>query len=224
MTAPIDVLVFDTETTGLPLHDRAPLDLQPQCIEFGAALLSGRDGSVLEEISLLINPGKPLPPEIVKITGITDADLVDAPPFEAVLPRIESLFRGAAMCVAHNLPFDKNILRFELARLQRADFPWCARELCTVGAFVEQWGRRPKLTELYAATLGRPLAQQHRALSDVRALVEIVQALELWRIDGNSESSPATEQCEQPPASSSTTTPSAPPKKRRATRRTASPR
>jgi hypothetical protein len=34
------------------------------------------------------------------------------------------------------------------------------------------------MTELYEKALGHPLAQTHRALDDVHALVEIVRALE----------------------------------------------
>jgi DNA polymerase III epsilon subunit-like protein len=83
--------------------------------------------------------------------------------------------------VAHNLPFDRAIMRGELARHGVTDFPWPEREVCTVGLYKEAWGRNPKLLELYEDVLGRPLAQTHRALDDVKALVEIIQSEELWR-------------------------------------------
>lgn len=181
MTTPV-ALVFDTETTGLTLHPDADLKLQPQIIEFGAALLSLKDGSVLEQASILINPGIPLPAEITKITGLTDADLADAVNFRVALPQIERLFREAQCCVAHNLPFDRSVLRGELARLDATTFPWPERELCTVGLYKEQWGRNPRLIELYEAVMGRPLAQTHRALDDVMALVEVIQKERLWEM------------------------------------------
>ena len=171
-------LIFDTETTGLPLHAEAELQLQPQCIEFGGVLVDAA-GRVVEELSLLIDPGCSLPAEIVKITGITDADLRGAKTFARALPEIEAMFAKASAAIAHNLAFDKSIIEFELARLGRTEFPWPPRLLCTVEETMGDWGRRPKMTELYEATLGRPLAQTHRALDDTKALAEIVVALGL---------------------------------------------
>lgn len=179
MTAAI---VFDFETTGLTLHPDAPVEKQPRAIEFGAALVSLRDGAVLEEASILINPQCPITAEITKITGLTDADVRDALPFADVLPQLRRLFSGAAVAVAHNLPFDRAILRAELARAGETTFPWPPRELCTVGLYREDWGRNPRLLELYEHVFGRPLAQTHRALDDVRALVEIFREQRLWEI------------------------------------------
>lgn len=173
------IVVFDTETTGLTLHPDAPLVKQPRMIEFGAVVLDRR-GEVVEEASVLINPREPLTAEIVKITGITDADLADAPVFADALPQIRRIFEGAEMVMAHNLPFDRAILKGELARADVFDFPWPRREICTVGLYKEQWGRNPRLQELYAAIMGHPLAQTHRALDDVKALVEIIQKEAIW--------------------------------------------
>lgn len=175
-------IIFDTETTGLTLHPDADVALQPRMIEFGAVLLSLNDGSITEEASILINPGEPLTEEIIKITGITDDMLADTAHFRGALPQIERLFREAECAVAHNLPFDRAILRGELKRAALTEFPWPARELCTVGLYREEWGRNPRLTELYAAVMGRPLAQTHRALDDVQALVEIIQHERLWEM------------------------------------------
>ena len=85
--------------------------------------------------------------------------------------------------VAHNLPFDKAIIRGELARCGIEDFPWPERELCTVGLHRDAWGRNPRLVELYESVMGKPLAQTHRALDDANALVEIIQKEELWLMD-----------------------------------------
>lgn len=176
------ILLFDTETTGLTLHPDAEVRKQPRCIEFGGVLMNRHTGAVEEEISILINPGVPLEPVITKITGLTDADLKDAPSFAEALPQLRRVF-GAARCVmAHNLPFDKAIIRGELARLDCLNFPWPAQGICTVGLYKDAWGRNPKLTELYEHVMGAPLAQTHRALDDVRAMVEIVQKEELWRL------------------------------------------
>lgn len=174
------ILIFDTETTGLLPHPDADISKFPRIIEFGAVLMSGEDGSVLEEASILVNPGVPLEPTITKITGLTDEDLADQPPLTEVLPQIRRLFNEAGSVVAHNLPFDKGVLRGEMRRLAIAEWPWPKKEVCTVGLYKEIWGRNPKLLELYEYVLGKPLAQTHRALEDVQAMVEIIQAEGVW--------------------------------------------
>lgn len=176
------ILVFDTETTGLTLHPDAPLHKQPKIIEFGAALLDTESGKIVEELNLLVNPQEPLEAIITKITGLTDAILAPERPFSGVVNQLRSLFARATVVVAHNLPFDRAMMFNELARLGINDFPWPAIEVCTVGLFKEIWGRNPKLTELYEYLLGKPLAQTHRALDDVHALVEIIQHDQLWKV------------------------------------------
>lgn len=172
--------IFDTETTGLTLHPNAPLHKQPQIIEFGFALME--EGEVTETANILINPGCELDPVITKITGITDADLVGAPSFEGVLPQIRRLFAKADVAVAHNLPFDKALLHFELARLEVMDFPWPTGQMCTVALYRDIWGYNPKLLQLYEHVMGEPLNQTHRALDDVMAIVDIVKKEKLWSI------------------------------------------
>lgn len=178
-------IVFDTETTGLTLHPNAPLSKQPKIIEFGAIILE--QGVAVEELAILINPQEPLTAEITKITGLTDADLKDQMPFKDCIPRLAKLFGSCGRVMAHNLPFDRAMMMNELLRAAAAGsptepFPWPERELCTVGLYKELWGRNPKLLELYADIMGRPLEQTHRALDDVKALVEIIQEEELWAL------------------------------------------
>lgn len=173
------VLVFDTETTGLTLHPDAPLSKQPKIIELGAALLD-RHGSIVDTYNQLIHPQESLSAEITRITGITDEQLVGAPMFAEALPGLRSFFARAHSVFAHNLPFDRAMLRNEALRCDAWEtFPWPRQEFCTVGLHRDAWGRNPKLTELYAETLGKPLPQTHRALDDVLALVEVVLALGL---------------------------------------------
>lgn len=175
------ILIFDTETTGLTLHSSAPLDKQPHIIEIGGVFLSPEDGRIIEEFEILIRPPIDIPEEATRINGITYEMVANAQTFEEALPAIEEKFERADIVFAHNLPFDKAMLKFELARLWRDTFPWPDREICTVGHFYPVWGRRPKLTELYLWSTGKELRQDHRALSDVYALAEIVAKERLWQ-------------------------------------------
>jgi len=163
-------LIFDTETTGLTLHPRAKDEFQPRIIEWGGLLVDER-GNELKELDVLINPGKPIPEHITSITGITDADVANQPPFSVAAQMLKPLFAAADVLVAHNLPFDHTMMELELRRAHLLDdWPWPKLNMCTVQEHAEEWGYRPKLTELYSFYTGHPLAQSHRALDDVRAL------------------------------------------------------
>lgn len=168
-------VVWDTETTGLTLHDDAPDERQPRMIEFGGVLIDDR-GAELDSLSLLVNPGIPLEPVITKVTGLTDEDLKDAPRFPEVADEITTFMARADIQVAHNLPFDESILNMELRRNNvlglSAFLP--RQKLCTAQTYAELWGKRPRLIQLYEKVMGEPLAQTHRALDDSRALAEIV--------------------------------------------------
>lgn len=192
MTRP-DIAVFDTETTGLTLHPDADLHKTPRCIEFGGVILSGKTGEIIHECNWLIDPEEDITEEITKITGITTADVRGQPTFAELLPEIARYFRKAGAVVAHNLPFDKSIIEGECLRILRSTVGdtqaneanmlwWPHQELCTVGLYREQWGRHVKMTQLYEHILGKPLAQTHRALDDVKALVEIIQHERLWEL------------------------------------------
>lgn len=176
------LLGIDFETTNLTLHPNADLSKQPRAIEFGGALVDMDTGEIVEELSILINPEEEITAEITKITGITNDDVRDAPKFIEILPQLRHMFGQATVVAAHNLPFDRAILKYELMRANVLDFPWPSRELCTVGAYREFFGKNPKLTELYEFVIGEPLAQTHRALEDVKAMISIIQKEELWRI------------------------------------------
>lgn len=164
-------LLFDTETTGLPYHDEAKDAVQPRIIEWGGVLANER-GEIIDELDLLINPGMKLPAKITKITGLTDEDLAGAPRFAEVAGQISSFFERADMMIAHNLPFDSFLITLEVQRAGLV-WPWPERAVCTVQEHAEEWGRRPKLTELYKHYTGEKLAQSHRALDDVKALLTV---------------------------------------------------
>jgi DNA polymerase-3 subunit epsilon len=173
------LIIYDTETTGLVKHPSAPLAKQPRVIEFGAAALSLKNGKVMAKFKQLIDPGMPITKEITEITGITSEDMQGAPSFPVAWKAISKFLKPATALLAHNEPFDNAVLSYELQRAE-LKYAW-PRVYCTIGLYREQWGRDMKLTELYEHFVGKPLDQKHRALSDVEALVEIIQKNELWR-------------------------------------------
>lgn len=188
------MIIFDTETTGLPLPSIADLSQQPHIIDFAAIKLAQVERTVRRKIHLvweevdrfqtLINPGVPLEAVITKLTGYTDSDLKDAPSFAQALDGIANFVLGQRSMLAHNLPFDKSMLMFELERLGMVtQFPWPMKQLCAVQLYEPEFGKRPRLIQLYEAKLGKPLEQKHTAMADAEALTEIVMKEELYALE-----------------------------------------
>ncbi|MCR9268932.1 MAG: DNA polymerase III subunit epsilon [Hyphomonadaceae bacterium] len=117
MTESIREIAFDTETTGLEW------DKDDRIIELGAVELINHVPTG-KTFQTYINPGRAVSEATIRITGITDADLVDRPPFED--PSIVDAFLdfvGDAILVAHNAKFDRGFLNMELARCGKAPIP-----------------------------------------------------------------------------------------------------
>lgn len=117
MTELIREIAFDTETTGLEW------DKDDRIIELGAVELINHvpTGNTFQTY---INPGRPVSEATIRITGITDDDLVDKPAFED--PSIVDAFLnfvGDAVLVAHNAKFDRGFLNMELQRCGKEIIP-----------------------------------------------------------------------------------------------------
>ena len=94
-------VVFDTETTGLDFEN-------DRLTEIGAVVVE--NGQIVDHFNTFVNPGKPIPPKVVELTGITDSMVADAPnPDEAMEQFLE--FAGGRVLIAHNAhKFDMRML------------------------------------------------------------------------------------------------------------------
>lgn len=172
--------VIDTETTGLPFHPEAALDLQPRIIEFGGFITDGKE--IMDELSFICNPGIVIEAIITQITGLTNEKLKDQPPFRHFIPQLADFFAKAEGRIAHNLSFDKGMLQYDLRRrdLTLDDINWNpAIEICTVEQTYHQFGRRMKLETLYNRFCGE-YKQKHEALDDCRMLHELCQEIGVY--------------------------------------------
>ena len=95
-----DVVVLDTETTGLSFKD---CDL----IEISAARLSGRE--VVARFETFVHPSGPIPPEIQQLTGIANADVTDAPSAREAVAALADFVAGSPV-LAHNATFDRTFI------------------------------------------------------------------------------------------------------------------
>jgi DNA polymerase-3 subunit epsilon len=150
-------VVLDVETTGLsPLHNRV--------IEVCAVRVRG--GVLGERFQTLVDPGTSLPPDIVRLTGITRAMLDGQPSFADHAPALAE-FLGADPLVAHNATFDYSFLREEF---RRSNVQFTATTLCTarLGRRLLPGLRRANLDALLLA-LDLPARAGHRAEYDAAA-------------------------------------------------------
>ena len=96
-----EIVCFDIETTGLKVTREA-------ITEIGAVVL--KNGKITETFQTFVNPGRRLTPEIIGLTGITDAMLADAPSLKEALTAFLQFVNGRVL-VAHNAEFDISFIR-----------------------------------------------------------------------------------------------------------------
>ncbi len=167
------MIIWDTETTSLLQPEAVPLDQQPRLIEFaGIKLADEPPYKELGRLEFLCAPGILLPEIIVKITGLTDEKLKDAPEFARVYPALCDFWRGEVISIAHNHDFDLGILSLALRRIgKQYAFPWTSRQICTAEASRSIAGHRLKLAELHEQATGKSHKEAHRAMPDAEGLV-----------------------------------------------------
>ena len=147
-------VAFDLETTGLrPEKDTI--------IEIGAVLFE--NGKEVKRYQSFADPHRPLDPEIVKLTGITDAMLKDAPDISQVLPEFLE-FVGDRVLVAHNAGFDTSFVRSECAKLGIEYSLTSVDTLPLARQLMPQLGRHKLDTVSKALKL--PAFNHHRASDD----------------------------------------------------------
>jgi len=168
MTDRIREIAFDTETTGL---DPA---LGERVIEIGAVELQNHipTGRTFRR---RINPGKPVSEATIRITGITDEELKDCPPFEHpdVVDAFLS-FLGDATLVAHNASFDRGFLNAELERCGRPTIPE-SRWIDTVGIARKRFPGAPASLDALCKRFDISLESRsvHDALLDSQLLARV---------------------------------------------------
>ncbi|WP_075881248.1 3'-5' exonuclease [Vreelandella massiliensis] len=95
----LEVVAFDTETTGLELRRGDTVISVGACRVVNARLLAS------EVFDQKVDPKRPIPPESTAIHGLTDADVEGAPPLDIVLTRFRQYVSDAVL-LAHNASFD----------------------------------------------------------------------------------------------------------------------
>ena len=109
-----EFVALDIETTGLDY-------LKEDIIEFGAVRFV--NGVPAERMSQLIRPTKSIPENIQRITGISNADVREAPEFSAVADDILQ-FIGSRPLIVHNVGFDLPFLEYHVRKAKEGNIFW----------------------------------------------------------------------------------------------------
>lgn len=111
-------LIFDTETTGIPLwSDPSDDPRQRHVVDIACSLFSAT-GVEVARFDTIINPGIEIPEEVARIHGITTeiARAQGCTPEQALRPFLE-LVNEAQLIVGHNVSFDVRMMRIMAARV-----------------------------------------------------------------------------------------------------------
>ena len=157
--------ILDIETTGGQYNEEGITEI---------AIYKFDGHQIVDQFISLVNPEIPIQPFVVRLTGINNEMLRNAPKFYEVAKRIVEITSDCIL-VAHNAKFDYRVLRMEFRRL---GYEFKKETLCTVELSQHLIPGQPsyslgKLTR----SLGIPLSDRHRASGDAMATVKLFKML-----------------------------------------------
>lgn len=162
------LVVFDLETTGLDL-------VKDRIIQISYIKVHP-DGKE-ERVNQYINPERPIPAEVVEITGITDEDVKNAPTFKAISVSLADKFKGCDFAGFNSNHFDVPMLAEEFLRAG-IDFDFSKCRLIDAQTIFHKMERR-NLAAAYKFYCGRKMEDDfvaHKADQDTEATYRVLQA------------------------------------------------
>lgn len=156
-------IALDVETTGLRGADERVIELAVRRFRFDA-------NGVITEIGRAYtwreDPGRPLDPDIVRLTGLTDSDLVGHMIDTAMA---ESIIGKADLVVAHNAAFDRGHVDARLPGIRGLPWACSCREVDWPARGFDGRGLAWLLAQAGFFHAG------HRAANDVDALIAMLR-------------------------------------------------
>lgn len=160
------ILVYDTETTGFSI-------VEDEVIELGAVICD-ENGNKLEEFGTFIKPEKPIRKSSIKIHGITDQMVSDAPPARQAFAAFRKFAEGADCIVAHNAQFDARMTVANMKKVQlKIPEDWVFWDSVNISKFCATRMENYKLQTLLKKYDIDP-GNAHRAVDDARGLCDLL--------------------------------------------------
>lgn len=117
------ILVFDTETTGLPaskIINPDTLHLWPHIVQFSYLIYDTNTNEIIKTVDSIVklNNDKIIPEESIKIHGITDEmSKTQGIQINLILNDFFYHLRNVDALIGHNVSFDINMIKIELLRI-----------------------------------------------------------------------------------------------------------
>ncbi len=158
----IPLVFVDTETTGLnPRYGDRIVEI---------ALARFRRGVMENFYESLVNPQRLMGPGVIRIHGITNQDVRDAPLFAEIAPRVCEEMSDAVI-VAHNAPFDLGFISNEF---RRAHLPIPNTLVLDTLTLLRRYFAFPSNSlRRVSEALGIRRNESHRALADALATQQV---------------------------------------------------
>lgn len=158
----VSAVCLDTETTGLDLGADSLIEIGIRPFEFDPE--SGELLSIGPACSALQDPKRPLPSEVVALTGIRDQDLAGRSVDWEI---VRALLDQASLIIAHNASFDRTFVERHIGADNQ--HVWA----CTLSQI--DWGSVPSRSqEILCAWQGFFCLEAHRALADADSLLHLL--------------------------------------------------
>ncbi len=157
-------LSLDVETTGMDRRTDAIIQLS--LVPFTYEPETGRIFDVGDTLTFFEDPGRPIPPEIVRLTGIHDADVAGQRIDDAA---VEALLEPASLVIAHNAEFDRPFTEARLPPFRGKPWACSIRDVGWRQAGLSSSSLEYLLMKRCACFYGA-----HRADQDARAVVHLL--------------------------------------------------
>lgn len=180
---PRDYVALDLETTGFYPNSC-------RITEIGAVRVS--DGTITDRFQELVNPGMPIPAQVVRLTGITDDMVADCDPIDMVLPRFldwlaplpGTVASDIVPVVGHNVGFDLRFLDHAARRVgaNNGGFACVDYDTMQISRTLFPNQRKHRLADLIQRFHIADV-EEHRALSDAIQTHQCFEWMRNWTLD-----------------------------------------
>lgn len=184
-------LFIDTETTGLPLNDKAAytnLDNWPYLVQV-ALIIEDDNYGILAKRNIILKPdGYSIPESSARIHGISNTKAVkEGEDRKQVICFLDTVLYNSDIIIGHNILFDLNVVKAEIIRVKGIENALFVKKepnimdtmkmgtnVCKIPNLYfysrqDQPYKYPKLDELYYKLFHKHFDDQHDAMSDIQA-------------------------------------------------------
>ena len=182
------VLVFDTETTGLPEQNVSILNTNkwPYIVQLSFIYYDSENNNIIEYYDTIIKlPEKiTIPEECIKIHSITNEKMREKGiNIERALKKFNDTLKDCDIVVGHNISFDKRMIMVECIRNKISQYftrgqdkksEFCtmknSKNICKIKMVNfkgEEYFKSPKLSELYTFIFKEEPKNLHNSFVDI---------------------------------------------------------